>query len=75
MLTYIYQGEALDIAHAVKLAESYVKDEPFVVYLGDNLLQGGISKYVKKSNSSNYDAMVLLKEVDAPEELWRGRNS
>jgi glucose-1-phosphate thymidylyltransferase len=59
----------------VKLAESYVKDEPFVVYLGDNLLQGGISKYVKKSNSSNYDAMVLLKEVDAPEELWRGRNS
>ena len=65
-LTYIYQGEALGIAHAVKLTASYTGDEPFVVYLGDNLLQGGISKYVKKFTSSNYDAMVLLKEVDDP---------
>ena len=63
-ITYIYQGEALGIAHAVNLVQDFVKDEKFVVYLGDNLLQGGISKYVKKFISSDLDAMILLKKVD-----------
>ncbi|MGC8970302.1 MAG: glucose-1-phosphate thymidylyltransferase [Conexivisphaera sp.] len=65
-ITYIYQGEALGIAHAVKLAEDYVGDEPFVVCLGDNLIQGGISKYVERFRGSGLDAMVLLKEVEDP---------
>ena len=65
-ITYIYQGEALGIAHAVKLAESYVGGDPFVLYLGDNLIQGGISKYVEQFRGSNLDAMILLKEVEDP---------
>lgn len=65
-LTYIYQGRALGIAHAVLLAEEFVGNEPFVVYLGDNLLQGGISRYVKMFEEGDYDAMVILKEVEDP---------
>ncbi|MGC9113242.1 glucose-1-phosphate thymidylyltransferase [Acidilobus sp.] len=65
-ITYIYQGRALGIAHAISLAEPFVKDEPFVVYLGDDLLQGGIGKYMRAFEEGDYDAMVILKEVEDP---------
>ncbi|HDH44616.1 MAG TPA: glucose-1-phosphate thymidylyltransferase [Thermococcus sp.] len=65
-VTYVYQGKPLGIAHAVGLCRDFVGDNKFVVYLGDNLLQHGIKKYVDKFLSGDYDAMVLLKEVDDP---------
>ena len=65
-ITYIYQGRALGIAHAVLLAEPFVGGEPFVVYLGDNLLQGGIARYAREFEEGGYDAMVVLKEVEDP---------
>ncbi|MEB3691249.1 MAG: sugar phosphate nucleotidyltransferase, partial [Caldisphaeraceae archaeon] len=65
-ITYIYQGDALGIAHAVLLAEEFVADSPFVVYLGDNLLQDGIAQYRKEFEEEGYDAMVLLKRVKDP---------
>ena len=65
-ITYVKQGDPLGIAHAVKLCRDFVRDEKFVVYLGDNILQGGIKSYAEEFNRENYDAMVLLKEVDDP---------
>lgn len=65
-ITYIYQGKPLGIAHAVGLCEEFVGGEKFVVYLGDNMLQRGIKRYLEKFLSGNYDAMVLLKEVEDP---------
>lgn len=65
-ITYIYQGEPKGIAHAVGLCEDYV-DEDFVVYLGDNLLKGGISRYVDEFSRSDLDAMILLCKVKRPE--------
>lgn len=65
-ITYIYQGRPLGIAHAVGLCRDFVGDDRFVVYLGDNLLQYGIRRYVEKFLYSGLDAMVLLKEVDDP---------
>jgi len=66
-LTYIHQGEPKGIAHAVSLCEKYVEDQDFIVYLGDNLLKGGIRKFVKKFAASNYDVMILLCEVEKPQ--------
>ena len=65
-ITYIYQGKPLGIAHAVGLCKEFVGDEPFVVYLGDNLLQYGIKQYLEEFLSRDYDAFILLKEVDDP---------
>ncbi len=62
-LNYIYQGEPKGIAHAVGLCEEYVGGSEFIVYLGDNLLKGGIEKFVRIFKDSDYDAMVLLCEV------------
>ncbi|MCX8205199.1 MAG: glucose-1-phosphate thymidylyltransferase, partial [Candidatus Nezhaarchaeota archaeon] len=65
-ITYIYQGRPLGIAHAVGLCRGFVGEDRFVVYLGDNLLQSGIKKYVEAFLSGDYDAYILLKEVDDP---------
>jgi glucose-1-phosphate thymidylyltransferase len=66
-IQYIQQGEPKGIAHAVSLCKEYVKDQPFIVYLGDNLLKGGISSFVRKFKDSDYDAMILLCQVENPQ--------
>ncbi|MEM2196976.1 MAG: glucose-1-phosphate thymidylyltransferase [Candidatus Nezhaarchaeales archaeon] len=65
-ITYVYQGRPLGIAHAISLCKDFVGDEKFVVYLGDNILQNGIKSYLREFVSSDYDAMILLKEVEDP---------
>lgn len=65
-ITYIHQGFPKGISHAIGLCEEFVGNAKFVVYLGDNLLQKGIKDYLKEFVDSDYDAMVLLKEVGDP---------
>jgi len=66
-LTYIYQGYPYGLAHAVYLAKDFVGDEPFVVYLGDNILIESIGSYVKRFLDGDADAMILLTEVSEPQ--------
>lgn len=68
-VTYICQGEPGGIAQAVGLCEDFVGDSPFVVYLGDNLLKGGIGKFVEEFRGSKHDGMILLCEVKNPQQF------
>ncbi len=65
--TYIRQERRLGIAHAIHLAikQGFI-DGSFVVYLGDNILAGGITKYVKKFVEVQPDLYILLCRVKDP---------
>ncbi|MDX6669102.1 MAG: glucose-phosphate thymidylyltransferase [Solirubrobacteraceae bacterium] len=66
-IKYVEQGEPLGLAHALLTAEPFLGDSPFVMYLGDNLLQGGISDLVEAFRKNEPDALILLTPVPDPE--------
>jgi glucose-1-phosphate thymidylyltransferase len=65
-LTYIEQEYPKGIAHAVNLCKDFIGDEKFVVFLGDNIIQRSISEYASNFERSEYDASILLCEVNNP---------
>jgi len=66
-ITYVTQAEPLGLAHAVLTAEAFLAGSPFVMYLGDNLLQGGIEDLVGDFRRNQPDALILLTKVPDPE--------
>lgn len=65
-VTYLRQEAPLGLAHAVLLAREFLADEPFVMYLGDNFLLGGIREVVEQFAGSSCDAQILLTRVPDP---------
>ena len=66
-VTYIQQDAPLGIAHAVATAHDFLGDSPFVLYLGDNFVLGGIKPYVDKYRSNGGLTQILLHPVDNPQ--------
>ncbi|GAA2882499.1 glucose-1-phosphate thymidylyltransferase [Streptosporangium fragile] len=66
-VTYIRQEAPLGLAHCVLIAREFLGDEPFVMYLGDNFLVGGITDLVDAFGRADYDAQILLTRVAEPQ--------
>lgn len=67
-VTYIRQEAPLGLAHAVKISRDFLGDERFVMFLGDNVIQGGISNLISEFANSDYDCQIVLTHVDMPEQ-------
>jgi glucose-1-phosphate thymidylyltransferase len=66
-VTYIPQAAPLGLAHAVMTAADFVRGEPFVMDLGDNVLMGGITRFVEMFEQHRPDAQIFLARVPEPE--------
>ncbi|HEY9739756.1 MAG TPA: glucose-1-phosphate thymidylyltransferase [Coleofasciculaceae cyanobacterium] len=65
-ITYILQDQPAGLAHAVKIAQPFLEDSPFVMYLGDNLVQSELGLFLEKFKTKNLDALTLLCSVPNP---------
>ncbi|GAB4541685.1 MAG: glucose-1-phosphate thymidylyltransferase [Anaerolineae bacterium] len=67
-ITYIHQEAPLGLAHAVKISQDFLADDRFVMFLGDNVIQGGISPLIAQFAESSYHCQIVLTRVDVPEQ-------
>jgi glucose-1-phosphate thymidylyltransferase len=68
-VTYVHQPQPLGLAHAVLTAEDYLGDDDFVMYLGDNLVVGGITEFVEQFSQRRPAAQILLAQVKDPRQF------
>ncbi len=66
-ITYIVQDEPRGLAHAVLIARDYLGDDRFVMFLGDNVIEGGISNLIREFENSDYNAQIVLTPVAEPQ--------
>ena len=68
-ISYIEQDEPRGIAHAINLCKNFIGKEKFLVFLGDNIIQKSINNIAKKFEQNDYDALMLLCEVNNPKQF------
>lgn len=68
-VTYIPQDAPLGLAHAVMIAEEFIGDDSFVMYLGDNMIAGGITGLVDEFLELGCNSQILLAEVPNPQQF------
>ena len=65
-ITYIHQDQPLGLAHAVKISQEYLGNDRFVMFLGDNVIEGGISDLIRQFETSGHNCQIVLTPVDNP---------
>jgi len=68
-IQYIHQEAPLGLAHAIKVSRSFLGNDSFVMYLGDNLLREGVDDFVKNFSDNRPNSLILLTEVKNPQEF------
>jgi glucose-1-phosphate thymidylyltransferase len=68
-VTYIRQSAPAGLAHAVKESLPFLGDDRFVMFLGDNVIQGGISPLIRQFADSDWNGQIVLKRVPNPQQF------
>ncbi len=66
-ITYIPQEEPLGLAHVIKISQDFIGKEPFIFYLGDNMVVGGLEKFIQVFEESKSNCHLTLAHVKDPE--------
>lgn len=65
-ITFIKQPSPDGLAHAVKISQDFIGDDRFVMFLGDNCLEGGIGDLIRDFATNDWNSQIVLKEVPDP---------
>ena len=65
-IRYIPQEAPLGLAHVVKIAQDFIQDEPFLFYLGDNMVVGGVKRFVERFENGGGNCHLTLAKVKDP---------
>jgi glucose-1-phosphate thymidylyltransferase len=65
-ITYILQEQPLGLAHAVKEAQPFLGGDPFILYLGDNLIEDDLNPFLHAFKQNALAALILLRTVSNP---------
>ena len=65
-ITYIEQSHPLGLAHVIKISQSFIGDDDFIFYLGDNILIGGVSNFINDFKNMNSNCHLVLSQVSDP---------
>ena len=66
-ITYIPQTVPGGLAQVVQLAEKFIAGDKFIFYLGDNMLVGGVKRFVEEFEKSGCNCYLTLAKVKDPE--------
>ncbi|MCT7949177.1 glucose-1-phosphate thymidylyltransferase [Ancylothrix sp. C2] len=65
-ITYILQEKPAGLAHAVKVAQPFLGDDSFIMYLGDNIIQSELQTFLETFKKQDLDALIMLRKVSNP---------
>ena len=66
-IEYIIQKEMTGLGSAIMTARDYINNEPFILYLGDNVINYNIADLVNRYFEEKLNALLLLAKVDCPQ--------
>lgn len=66
-ITYIEQDEPRGLAHVVKISESFIGKEDFLFYLGDNMIVGGVERFIEEFHKNKANCQLVLAKVSEPQ--------
>ena len=66
-ITFIPQKTPAGLAHVVRIAEKFIGKDNFIFYLGDNMVVGGVKRFIDEFEKSDCNCWLTLSKVKDPE--------